>query len=304
MPVNMDKYLSLRYPEPATILDYFNDPLLILEEPASLREAERATAYRRSEELSSPLEDGVLAPAWISSTPRAAGSGRRRGTHRTLCAENFARSMPDVPLKAIVNAPAHTLPTWGGEVAALLEDIQPLCSGGAAVHDHGWHAPRGGGPGSGPAHQGAERHHRRGGRAIRRDGANPAGAALRRVQPALCQVRALHGAGLRRERRTEKKKAQQRCAEQSERNLGGRPGRTPEPRHWPVCGHPADGRAGTSPKITCALKYDKRTCSMCLLPTGSAVPLHRAGRQRQCEVEPPGRNDWAKTRKRSRPPRS
>ncbi len=25
MPVNMDKYLSLRYPEPATILDYFND---------------------------------------------------------------------------------------------------------------------------------------------------------------------------------------------------------------------------------------------------------------------------------------
>ena len=44
MPVNMDKYLTLRYPEPATILDYFDDPLLILEEPASLREAERATA--------------------------------------------------------------------------------------------------------------------------------------------------------------------------------------------------------------------------------------------------------------------
>ena len=53
--------------------------------------------------------------------------------HRTLCAENFARSMPDVPLKTIVNAPAHTLPAWGGEVAALLEDIQPLCSGGTAV---------------------------------------------------------------------------------------------------------------------------------------------------------------------------
>ena len=34
--------------------------------------------------------------------------------------------MPDVPLKTIVNAPAHTLPAWGGEVAALLEDIQPL----------------------------------------------------------------------------------------------------------------------------------------------------------------------------------
>ena len=52
MPVNMDKYLTLHYPEPATILDYFDDPLLILEEPASLREAERATAFRRGEELS------------------------------------------------------------------------------------------------------------------------------------------------------------------------------------------------------------------------------------------------------------
>ena len=39
----------------------------------------------------------------------------------------------DGMMKAIVNAPAHTLPAWGGEVAALLEDIQPLCSGGTAV---------------------------------------------------------------------------------------------------------------------------------------------------------------------------
>ena len=129
MPVNMDKYLSLRYPEPATILDYFDDPLLILEEPASLREAERATAYRRSEELSALLEDGGLDKLYAESSWLWA----QTSTHRTLCAENFARSMPDVPLKAIVNAPAHTLPTWGGEVAAPLEDIQPLCSGGAAV---------------------------------------------------------------------------------------------------------------------------------------------------------------------------
>ena len=45
LPVNMDKYLAVRYPQPATLLDYFDDPLLVLEEPASLREAERATTY-------------------------------------------------------------------------------------------------------------------------------------------------------------------------------------------------------------------------------------------------------------------
>ena len=126
-------YLSLRYLEPATILDYFDDPLLILEEPASLREAARATDYRRGEEFSALMEDGALAPGLDKLYTEAGWLWAQAAAHRTLCAENFARSMPDIPLKASVNAPAHTLPAWGGEVAALLEDIQPLCSGGTAV---------------------------------------------------------------------------------------------------------------------------------------------------------------------------
>ncbi len=48
----------------------------------------------------------------------------KTGHYRTICAENFARSMPDQPLKDIINAPAHTLPAWNGEVAGLLEDIE------------------------------------------------------------------------------------------------------------------------------------------------------------------------------------
>lgn len=75
----------------------------------------------------------MLAPGLDKLYAESSWLWAQTSTHRTLCAENFARSMPDVPLKTIVNAPAHTLPTWGGEVAALLEDIQPLCSGGAAV---------------------------------------------------------------------------------------------------------------------------------------------------------------------------
>lgn len=133
IPVNMDKYLAIRYPEPATLLEYFDDPLLVIEEPASVREAQRATTYRRGEELTTLLTDGVLAsgldklyadPAWLLAQPARC---------RTICAENFARSMPDLPLKEIVNAPAHSLPAWSGEVANLLEDLQPLCDGGSAV---------------------------------------------------------------------------------------------------------------------------------------------------------------------------
>ena len=130
----MDKYITLRYPQPATILDYFEAPVLILEEPASLREAERANQFRRDEEFKSLLEDGVLcaglddlyaAPGWTLA---------QAARFPTLCAENFARSMPDVKLKEIVNAPAHTLPAWGGEVAGLAnDDLAPLTKQGYAV---------------------------------------------------------------------------------------------------------------------------------------------------------------------------
>ena len=134
LPEAMDKYLGIRYPEPATLLDYFDQPILILEEPASLHEAERANQFRREEELKSLYEDGVLCdgldvlyaePAWLWA---------QAGEYPTLCAENFARSMPDIRLKEIINAPAHTLPAWSGEVASLADDdLGPLCRQGYAV---------------------------------------------------------------------------------------------------------------------------------------------------------------------------
>ena len=134
LPIAMDKYITVRYPRPATILDYFEQPIYILEEPASLREAERAAQFRRDEEFKSLLEDGVLCagldtlyavPGWMLAQAAA---------YPTLCAENFARSMPDLRLTEIVNAPAHTLPAWSGEVATLAdEDLAPLVRQNYAV---------------------------------------------------------------------------------------------------------------------------------------------------------------------------
>ena len=133
VPVNMDKYLAVRYPHPATVLDYFDDPILVAEEPASIREADRATAYRRGEELKSLILDGVLCAGLDNLYADPSYLWSKTGHYRTICAENFARSMPDQPLKDIINAPAHTLPAWNGEVAGLLEDLKPLCDAGYTV---------------------------------------------------------------------------------------------------------------------------------------------------------------------------
>ena len=55
-----DRYYGLRYPEPATLLDHLDTPLFILDEVGGIRDAQKATEFRRSEELTGLLEEGVL----------------------------------------------------------------------------------------------------------------------------------------------------------------------------------------------------------------------------------------------------
>ena len=58
----MDKYYGIRYPAPATLLDHLDAPLFILDEVGGIRDAQKATEFRRSEELTGLLEEGVLCP--------------------------------------------------------------------------------------------------------------------------------------------------------------------------------------------------------------------------------------------------
>ena len=61
MPEAMDKYYGIRYPEPATLLDHLDASLFILDEMGGIRDAQKATEFRRSEELTGLLEEGVPA---------------------------------------------------------------------------------------------------------------------------------------------------------------------------------------------------------------------------------------------------
>ena len=62
MPEAMDKYYGIRYPQPATLLDHLDAPLLILDEVGGIRDAQKAAEYRRGEELTGLLEEGILCP--------------------------------------------------------------------------------------------------------------------------------------------------------------------------------------------------------------------------------------------------
>ncbi|MDL2324498.1 transcription-repair coupling factor [Ruminococcaceae bacterium OttesenSCG-928-A16] len=130
MPEGMDKYLPLRYPAPAGVLDYFDQPILFFDEPGGIREEAQAVDFRSGEEVKTLLEEGVLAPGLTSFYTDLPALLSRAEQEHTVFAENFARSVPDVRLKETVSLPAHGLPPWPGDAGTLTEELRPLMSEG------------------------------------------------------------------------------------------------------------------------------------------------------------------------------
>ena len=133
MPEAMDKYYGLRYPSPATLLDHLDIPLFILDEVGGIRDAQKATEFRRSEELTGLLEEGVLCPGLdvlYQTMDDLAAAAQKQST---LLCENFLRGMNEFKLKDLINAEAFAAPNWNGDLVSLREDLDPLIAQGYAV---------------------------------------------------------------------------------------------------------------------------------------------------------------------------
>ncbi len=133
MPEAMDKYYPLRYPAPATLLDHLDSPLLILDELGAIRDAQKAANYRRGEELTGLLEEGVLCAGLDALYPAPEALAAEVQKRPSLLCENFMRSMNDFRLKELINAEGHAAPNWNGELRTLTEDLDPLIQQGFAV---------------------------------------------------------------------------------------------------------------------------------------------------------------------------
>ena len=133
MPEAMDKYYGIRYPAPATLLDHLDTPLLILDEVGGIRDAQKATEFRRSEELTGLLEEGVLCPGLDVLYQTMDDLVIAAQSNSTLLCENFLRGMNEFKLKDLINAEAFAAPNWNGDLASLREDLDPLIAQGYAV---------------------------------------------------------------------------------------------------------------------------------------------------------------------------
>ena len=133
MPEAMDKYYGIRYPEPATLLDHLDAPLFVLDEVGGIRDAQKATDFRRSEELTGLLEEGVLCPGLDVLYQTMDDLVIAAQKQSTLLCENFLRGMNEFKLKDLINAEAFAAPNWNGDLASLREDLDPLLAQGYAI---------------------------------------------------------------------------------------------------------------------------------------------------------------------------
>ena len=133
MPEAMDKYYGLRYETPATLLDHLRSPIFILDEVGGIRDAQKATEFRRSEELTGLLEEGILCPGLDVLYQTMDDLAIAAQKQSTLLCENFLRGMNEFKLKDLINAEAFAAPNWGGDLASLREDLDPLVAQGYAV---------------------------------------------------------------------------------------------------------------------------------------------------------------------------
>ena len=132
VPEALDKYMGIRYKKPATLFDHLQNPILVLDELSAIREAHRATQFRREEEIKGLFEQGILCPGLDVLYPDLPWLMARL-QKGSICCENFARTMPDLRLVDTINAAAHAMPPFRGDVASLVEDLQPLTDQGYCV---------------------------------------------------------------------------------------------------------------------------------------------------------------------------
>lgn len=131
---SLDKFISLVYPETATLFDYFppENSLLVFSEGNKLKERMRSTLWQWGEDLKSYLSDGLLCKGLDQYSQDWEYALSKAEETPTLFTDLFARGSYEIPVKTLANMTAKQLSPWGGGVQLLIEDLQPLLDQGRA----------------------------------------------------------------------------------------------------------------------------------------------------------------------------
>jgi len=126
-PSSVDKYIPLIY-EPANLFSYMRDALVLVSEPAKVRERMRTYLWQLGQDVEALLTEGLLCRGLTDFAPSVEQVTALLEQRGTVLMDAFARATGDIRPRALYTVNARQLPVWSGRVELLTEDLQDLLS--------------------------------------------------------------------------------------------------------------------------------------------------------------------------------
>ena len=121
---SFDRFLPLAYGQGATLLDYLPEGFLFVSDYIKLRETQKNFSWQMEEDLKTLFEEGVLCRGLERFYLERGELMQALASRRTVVLETFARALPELPVKTLVNFDAIQLSGWSGEIKYLTDDLK------------------------------------------------------------------------------------------------------------------------------------------------------------------------------------
>ncbi len=123
---NIDRYMPLIYPCPATIFDYIDQPLVFVTESFSVKESANACLKIFHEDIKAYLEDGIICNGLDKYMMEFNELLRLYEDLGAVYLDNMTRGSFDTPVKSLVTFNAKQFSPWSGSLSVLIDDIRPV----------------------------------------------------------------------------------------------------------------------------------------------------------------------------------
>ena len=131
---SLDRFLPVLYGRPYTLLDHLPlGGILALSDPAACKESLSASLWQLNQDVTTLLEQGVCFVGCENFSGDFDDLLCEVSDRKSVVLDTFARTIPDLKLRGLLNIQAIALAPWGGELEHLLEDVRPYLHNGYAV---------------------------------------------------------------------------------------------------------------------------------------------------------------------------
>lgn len=130
----IDKFYSLIYEKPETLIDYISEEMLVfVSEQVNLKERMRSVMWQWQEDLKDFFSDGTLCKGLDTFTLDYNDYLAEVQKRRTILLDGFARGTSDLTLRELINMSVKRLSLWSGSVSVLCDDLDAMLAQGYTV---------------------------------------------------------------------------------------------------------------------------------------------------------------------------